>query len=221
MQMADIYVTLALIIAISAISLTAFNRPQLFADFAFEVRAIRRRGEWIRLLTSAFLHADISHLAFNLLTLYFFAETLEQAYGHLDVLIVFTISVAGGSLFSLARNWNKLDYTAIGASGGVSGIVYSHIFMLEGGDIYILLLPIPIPDKVFAVLYIFASYYMLRRNRDNIGHDAHLGGALAGTLYAFIAIPWLIETEYLTLLAMLSPFIAIYVYEQLSKRPVQ
>ncbi|GAA4166752.1 rhomboid family intramembrane serine protease [Chryseobacterium ginsenosidimutans] len=178
---------LILIIAITAIiSFVAPNGSSNFEKYKFSVGAILNRKEYIRLLSAGFLHADIMHLVFNMLTLYFFGPVVIEGFGNLGFLIIYFGSILLGNIFSLFIYQKQPWYSAIGASGGVSGILFASIAMIPNIGIYMFFIPIPIPGYIFGLVYFGYSVYMMLnpREHDNIGHAAHLGGAFFGLVYA-------------------------------------
>lgn len=178
---------LLVIIAVTAIiSYIAFNNQALFEKYKFNVGAILQRKEYVRLLSAGFLHADLMHLLFNMMTLYFFGPIVVEAFGITGFLIVYFGSIFLGNIFSLYLYQNQAWYSAIGASGGVSGILFASIAMIPDLGIYFFFIPIAIPGYIFGFLYFAYSVYMMLnpRDNDNIGHAAHLGGAFFGLVYA-------------------------------------
>lgn len=178
---------LLIVIAVTAVfSFVAFNNQALFEKYKFNVGAILQRKEYIRLLSAGFLHADLMHLLFNMMTLYFFGPIVVQAFGDLGFLLVYFGSVLLGNIFSLYLYKNQAWYSAIGASGGVSGILFASIAMIPDLGIYFFFIPIAIPGYIFGFLYFAYSVYMMLnpKHNDNIGHAAHLGGAFFGLVYA-------------------------------------
>ena len=183
---------LLIIIAVTAIiSFIAFNNQQLFEKYKFNVGAILQKKEYIRLLSAGFLHADLMHLLFNMMTLYFFGPIVVQAFGEIGFLMVYFGSILLGNIFSLYLYKNQPWYSAIGASGGVSGILFASIAMIPDLGIMFFFIPIPIPGYIFGFLYFaYSVYMMLNPNQhDNIGHAAHLGGAFFGLVYAIALQP--------------------------------
>ncbi|WBV61087.1 rhomboid family intramembrane serine protease [Chryseobacterium camelliae] len=178
---------LIIIIAITAIiSFVAPNGSSNFEKYKFSVGSIMNRKEYIRLLSSGFLHADLMHLVFNMLTLYFFGPVVIQGFGNLGFIIIYFGSILLGNIFSLFVYQRQPWYSAIGASGGVSGILFASIAMIPHLEIYMFFIPIGIPGYIFGLIYFsYSVYMMLNPNQhDNIGHAAHLGGAFFGLLYA-------------------------------------
>lgn len=183
---------LLIVIAVTAvISFIAFNNQNIFEKYKFNVGAILRNKEYIRLLSAGFLHGDLMHLLFNMMTLYFFGPIVNQAFGDFGFLMIYFGSILLGNLFSLYLYKNQSWYSAIGASGGVSGILFASIAMIPDLGIYFFFIPIPIPGYIFGFLYFaYSVYSMLNpRQQDNIGHAAHLGGAFFGLLYAVALQP--------------------------------
>lgn len=183
-------VLIAIIAVTVIISLIGFSNPALFEKFKFNVAAVQR-GEYIRLLSAGFLHADIGHLFFNMLTLYFFAPNVIESFGNVGFLVIYFGSMLLGNLFSLYLYKKQGWYSAIGASGGVSGILFSAIALFPFIGIYFYFIPIPIPGFIFGLLYFGYSVYMMLnpRQHDNTGHAAHLGGAFFGLVYAVALAP--------------------------------
>lgn len=183
---------LLIVIAVTAIiSFIAFNNQNIFEKYKFNVGAILKNKEYIRLLSAGFLHGDLMHLLFNMMTLYFFGPIVNQAFGDFGFLMIYFGSILLGNLFSLYLYKNQSWYSAIGASGGVSGILFASIAMIPDLGIYFFFIPIPIPGYIFGFLYFaYSVYSMLNpRQQDNIGHAAHLGGAFFGLIYAVALQP--------------------------------
>jgi len=184
-------VVLVIIIATALISYKGFNDPQFFNKYMFSVGEIQQRKEYFRLLSSGFLHADLMHIIFNLLTLYFFSGIVIHSFGTGGYLVIYLGSILVGNLFSLYIYKNQPNYRAIGASGGVSGILFAAIAMNPFMEIGFIFIPIPIPGYIFGALYFGYSVYMMLNPKqwDNLGHAAHLGGAVLGLLYALLIYP--------------------------------
>jgi len=186
--------TLAVIVITSLVSWQVFQRSDLYERLLFSTDAVWRGRQFERLVTSGFIHGDWQHLIFNMLSFYFFASGIERWYGADTMLLVYFAGILGGNLLSLWLHRHHV-YRALGASGGVCGIIFASIFLLPGGQVRLLLLPIGIPAWLFAIGYIVASYYEMRQQRDNIGHDAHLGGAIIGLLMATALHPAIVRAS--------------------------
>lgn len=170
-------------------SLMAFNNNALFQRYAFNVGAITRDKQYYRFITSAFLHADMMHLFFNMFTLYFFSRVIAAVYGVWLFLGLYLASVLAGNAFSFWLYQKRPSYTAIGASGGVSGVLFATVALAPLQTIYLYF--IPVTSWIFATLYFAYSVAMMLKPHqgDNTGHSAHLGGAMCGMIFVAIFTP--------------------------------
>lgn len=199
------------------IVVTCVTSYQGFKSFAFERKyifnpeAILAGKEYHRLVTSAFLHADWNHLIFNMMSLYFFGRGLEMYLGKLQFLAIYFGSIIGGDLLSLYVHRNH-HYTSYGASGGVCGVIFASILVSPGIGISMFFLPIAIPGWLYAIGYILYSFFGMREHRGNIGHDAHLGGAIIGFLIAAGLQPSAIRDNLLVFASVLILSLLILVY---------
>jgi membrane associated rhomboid family serine protease len=183
---------LIFIIAITAvISFLAPNGSSNFEKYKFNVGAIMNRKEYIRLLSAGFLHADLMHLLFNMMTLYFFGPVILEGFGAVGFITIYIGSILLGNIFSLFIYQKQPWYSAIGASGGVSGILFAAIAMAPKMSLFLFFIPVPIPGFVFGLIYFGYSVYMMLNPKqwDNLGHAAHLGGAFFGLVYAIANQP--------------------------------
>jgi membrane associated rhomboid family serine protease len=162
--------------------------------YIFWPQAILGGRQYYRLLTSGFLHADGAHLGMNMLSLYFFGPGIERRWGGLQFLAVYFAAIVGGNLLSLLAHRHH-DYRSYGASGGVAGIILASIFLFPGGSIYFFLVPVGIPSWLYAVAFLAASFYGMKNQIGQIGHDAHLGGALVGLYTAAAMHPGIIRAS--------------------------
>lgn len=177
------------IIAVTCIvSYMGLNDMKMFEKYKFNVAAINNRKEYFRLISSAFLHADFMHLFFNMLSLYFFQGAVTMYFGTVGFVVIYFGSLVLGNLFSLMIYKNQPWYSAIGASGAVSGIIFASIAMAPN-DISVNFLP----GWIFGTLYFGYSVYMMLNPKqwDNLGHSAHLGGAFFGLVYSIAMHPQL------------------------------
>lgn len=185
--------TFALIAANIIASVYALAIDNKFAaHFAFHVGAVARKKQHYRIFTSSFLHGDYLHLAFNMMTLYFFGPAVEEALGTDGFLVVYFGAVMASGIVSFFVNKRNLDYTSLGASDGVAGIILAFCVFQPFASIYFFLIPVPIPAIVFGVLFIVISAGMIRRDTGRIAHEAHLAGALAGVALTIAMHPELI-----------------------------
>jgi membrane associated rhomboid family serine protease len=179
---------LAIIVITGIISYAGFTRPGFAERFLFDTQGILRYKQYYRIISSGFLHGDWIHLIFNMYTLYSFGGVIEQVYGPIQFLAIYFTAIIGGNLLSLVLHRNH-EYYALGASGGVCGIIFACIFLLPGSSVYMFFIPFPIPAHYFVLFFIIFSYIGLRGRIGNIGHDAHLGGAIIGLVVTTIMHP--------------------------------
>lgn len=187
-------VTGIIIAANVAMSLKGFDDRVFFERYKFNVGQIRR-GDQIRMFSSGFLHVDLTHLIFNMLTLYFFAHTVILQLGTLNFIIIYVASLIFGNLLALYFHKDEYWYSAVGASGAVTGILYAAILLYPEMKLYMFFVPIPIPGYVFGVGYLLYSIYGMKNRLGNIGHDAHFGGAVGGYVITLILLPSLFKTD--------------------------
>jgi membrane associated rhomboid family serine protease len=161
-------------------SYRGFTRPGFRDRYIFSPTRILWDRQYYRLLSCGFLHLNWIHLLFNMLSLYSVGFAIELAFGIHVFLIIYLGSIVGGSLLSLYLHRNHHGYLALGASGGVCGIIFAFIFLFPGARMGFFF--IPLPGWLYAILFILISFFGLRNRLGNIGHDAHLGGAIIGLL---------------------------------------
>jgi len=175
-----------IILAINIIiSFIGFNNPQFFDKYRFEINRIRK-GEYFRLLTSAFLHVNTTHLLFNMVTFYFFVAIVVTALGSLPLLLLYFGSLLAGNLFAYAFHHNQLNYSAVGASGAVTGVLFSALLLYPGIELMLFFIPLPIPGYIFGIGYMIYTLYGMQAQKDNIGHTAHFGGAIGGIVMTIL-----------------------------------
>ncbi len=189
----NIHPALILIIALTSItSFFGFTNKDFFDKNCFNINAINTNKEYQRFFTSGFLHVDSMHLLFNMMSLYFFSNLyfIEMITLPIYLLIYFGSILAGSGLGYFYNN-NNPYYTAVGASGGVSGIIYASIALFPTqGEIGLIFLPgISIPAWIFGILYMAYSVYGMKNQLGNIGHSAHIGGAIFGLIIPIIIFP--------------------------------
>ena len=179
------------------ISWQAFQNQALLSRLLLEPYAVKHRGEFYRLLSHMLVHADFTHLAFNMMTLYFIGSYLEQIwqlqFGLMNSrLYLFLLYVVGGlcaTLWPMIRNQDNPSYRSLGASGAVSAILFAFILWDPTQSLYLMFSPIPIPAYVFGPLYLAFEYYSMRKGKSGIAHDAHIGGAIFGVLFVLLIAP--------------------------------
>jgi membrane associated rhomboid family serine protease len=125
--------------------------------------------------------------------------------------MVYLSSLLLGNILSYFLHKDEYHYSAVGASGAVMGVVYAGILLNPGLEIYFL------PGWVFGVGYMIYSIYGMVKRNDNIGHDAHFGGAIAGYAIALISVPELLEVRLPIVLALAAPILVFFVLFKMGK----
>ncbi len=175
------------------VSWQAWERPRLLERLILWPPAIDRRREFDRLLTHGFIHADLMHLAFNMITLYSFGGVMEAYFGMrigpVGYLLFYLSAVVVAILPTYMRHRHDAQYYSLGASGAVSAVLFASILLDPWSGIYLFFIPIPIPAFVFAGLYVWYSIWMDRRGGDRVNHSAHLWGALYGVMFPLLQHP--------------------------------
>ncbi len=209
-------VTIVIIAANVIISYKGFNDFSFFEKYKFNIGDIKR-GEQIRMFSSGFLHADNAHLLFNMFSLYVFANVVINYIGQTNFIIIYIGSLVLGNLLSFYFHKNEYHYSAVGASGAVMGIIYSAILLRPEMDLYMYFIPIPIPAYIFGIGYLLYSIYGMKKRNDNIGHDAHFGGAIGGYLITLLLSPWLFKTNLLMIGLLAIPIALLFVLKRAGK----
>ncbi|AXB58401.1 rhomboid family intramembrane serine protease [Flavobacterium fluviale] len=197
------------------ISYKGFNDLSFFRKYEFHVGSIRS-GEQIRMLSSGFLHVDMMHLIFNMLTLYFFAPVVLGWLGTFSFVLIYFGSLIFGSLLTMLFHKNDYSYRAVGASGAVTGVLYSAILLQPDMMLGIFFI-IPMPAYIFGILYLLYSIYGMRAKNDNIGHTAHFGGAIGGYLITLIKQPSLFTDQTLMVILLAIPILILFGMAKLGK----
>jgi membrane associated rhomboid family serine protease len=178
--------TIAIIVANVIVSYIGFKDRAFFEKYCFEVEKVLVYKEYWRMITSGFLHVGWGHLLFNMFALYTFRVSLETYLQPAGFLTLYFASLLGADLLSLIIHKQHGDYSAVGASGAVCGVIFASIALFPDMQVGFFGLPFGIPGWIYGIIYVLYSMYAIRSKRDNIGHEAHLGGALAGILAAVL-----------------------------------
>ena len=178
------------------VSILSLNNHELFDKLKFNAYDVKHSNQWYRFFTYGFVHAGWMHLFINMLVLYSFGGVVEAYFTNYfpeKHILYFLLLYAGGLILSIipafGKNKNNVFYNAVGASGAVAAVIFASIILHPTGKIYFFFIPIGIPAPVFGVLYVAYEYYMGKRANDNIGHDAHLWGAIFGLIFTIAIKP--------------------------------
>ena len=182
-----------IIIAITAIvSILSFQQPDLMNKLKFNANLVWHKKEYFRLISHGFVHANWEHLIINMIVLFSFGRAVEGYFQYifgqisaLYYLILYFGGMLASNVYSLIKHKDDYYYNAVGASGAVSAVLFTSIFFAPWEKVYFFGV-LPIPGIVFAILYLVYSYYMSRKNHDNVAHDAHFLGAVFGFIFPAI-----------------------------------
>lgn len=181
--------TTFIIVITVIVSLLAWQSKPLFNRLIFYPPAISK-GQWYRFLTHGFIHADSMHLLFNMFTLYFFGRAIENFYnqylGGFGFILFYLLGIIVAIVPSYIQHRDDSMYLSLGASGGVSAVLFAFILMAPWEMLYLFGV-VPIPAILFAVAYVAYSIYANHKGNSNINHLAHLWGGAFGVI-ATIAI---------------------------------
>ena len=192
-----------ILVATIAMSYYGFNNATFFNRYMFNVGAVQK-GDYVRLISSGFLHANWEHLIFNMISLFFFYEVVTDSMGELLFVFIYFGSMLLGNIFSLQIYKRQSYYSAIGASGAVSGIIFTAIALYPKAIKVNFL-----PGWLFGALYFGYSVFMMfnPQKGDNLGHTAHIGGALFGLAVVVLYAPTIVVHNALYLGIMALPLV--------------
>lgn len=179
-----------LLVTMLVVSLVGlYKAPGLIARNLLRPHGLAARGDWITLVTSGFVHADLAHLLFNAFTFWAFGFGLERRIGT----TLFVVLYAAGLLASSIATWlihrANPAYASLGASGAINAVLFASIFMFPSASIFVFPLPVPIPAPFFAIGYLAFSVFGSTTHLGRVNHDAHIAGALAGILFIAVTEP--------------------------------
>lgn len=181
--------TMVFVVTIALSLLGLFRAPQVIDKCLFRPYYFLRRGQYLTIVSSGFVHADLGHLLFNMFTFYFFAFPMERLFGstYFVSLYLFGLVVSHGCTYFKHRD-NSL-YASLGASGAISAVLFAYIVYFPTTTLFIFPIPFPIPAALFAVGYVAYSWWASSQERGRINHDAHLCGALSGLVFVLLVHP--------------------------------
>jgi len=204
---------LVLIAANVLISMKGFSDRLFFEKYKFQIGPIQR-GEQVRMFSSGFLHVDQMHLFFNMFTLFIFADSVIAVIGVTKFLAVYLGSLMAGSTLALSFHKKEPYYSAVGASGAVMGILYAAIMLNPSMKLSFIFFPfVAIPGYIFGVGYLLYSMYGMKNQIGNIGHSAHLGGAVGGFVITLALYPQIFQDDPLIIGILAVPIILMFVFK--------
>lgn len=187
-------ITISIIILTALVSFSAFSNEKLMNDLIFYPPAISERKQWYRFFSCGLIHADIPHLAFNMLSLYLFGDIVEEKFvyifgskGKLLYLALYVTALMVCLLPTYSKNKDNYHYRSLGASGAVSAVVFAGLMIAPWIEVGFFVIPPFIPGFVFGPLYLVISYFLDKKGGGNINHSAHYWGALYGVGFMIVA----------------------------------
>ena len=188
-------VTLIITIITVLVSLAGFSSQKVIDDLIFYPPAVTQKKQYYRFITCGFIHADLAHLAFNMISFYLFSDGLVEPacigffgeYGKLALILMYFAALVVCLLPTYFKNKNNQNYRSLGASGAVSAVVFAGLMVSPLSQIGFFIIPPIIPGFIFGPLYLIISFYMDKRGGDNINHSAHIWGALFGLAFIIVA----------------------------------
>jgi membrane associated rhomboid family serine protease len=198
-----------------AFTLIGFKNDAFFEQYRFHIASIKR-GQYYRLLSSGFLHVNTTHLLFNMFTFYFFVDIVVGIIGTTAFLALFLGSLLAGNFFGYYFHFKDDYYSAVGASGAVTGILFSALLLYPDIELMLFLIPIPIPGYLFGIGYLLYTLYGMKAQNDTIGHTAHFGGAVGGILITLVVMPEVVYSSVfmLSILSLAVVVAGILLYKQ-------
>lgn len=204
-----------LIVANAVVTYKGLTEPGFMDRYCFRVGPIRDGKEYIRMLSSGFLHVNWPHFAVNMYSLYVFGFAMDYFFGLEGFLLLYFGSMIGGDLLALYIRRNDSMYSAVGASGAVSGVVFAFVLMAPNSSLYLFFL-LKMPAWVLGIAYLLYTIYGVKSRAGNIGHEAHLGGAILGMVIAFLLQPQIALANWWILLLLGVPT-AVFLYAAIAQ----
>ncbi len=199
-------ITFIVIIITVAVSIIAFNNQKIMDDLIFYPPAVTEKKQYYRFITCGLIHADVAHLAFNMISFYFFSQALVEPkfieffgdYGRTILLTMYVLALIISLLPTYFKNKENDQYRSLGASGAVSAVVFAGLMISPLSQIGFFIIPPVIPGFIFGPLYLICSAYLDKRGGGNINHSAHIWGALFGAAFIIIATKLYSDYDVLT-----------------------
>ncbi len=177
------------VVTLAASLLGLFAAPRIIERSLFRPYYFLRRKQYDTIVTSGFVHADLPHLIFNMVTFWFFAFPLEKEIGSVRFALLYFLGLVVSDAGTYFKHRNDPQYASLGASGAISAVLFAAIVYFPWMKLFIIPIPLPIPAPLFAVGYVAYSWWSARQARGRINHDAHLGGALFGLVFVLLTDP--------------------------------
>lgn len=191
-------ITTITIFITSIISFYAFKQNEWLNKLTYVPTKILA-GEWYRLFSHSFVHANFGHLFFNMFSLYLFGKEIESIYvkifgGFLGIslyFLLYLISIILATVPSYINHYANPFFKSLGASGGVSGIIFAYTLVYPMHYLGVLFIPVYLPAFIFAAIFVVVSILLETRQQNNINHMTHITGGLVGAMYMFLVFKFI------------------------------
>jgi len=187
-------ITVIIIIITSLVSFSAFSNEKLMNGLIFYPPAIHKNNQWYRFFSNGLLHADLTHLLFNMFSLYLFGRLVETSFseifgetGKLLYLAMYVLALGACLIPTYNKNKENYHYRSLGASGAVSAVIFASILLNPLMGMGLFFIPVFIAAFLFGFIYLAVSSWLDRKGGGNINHSAHIFGALFGVGFMIIA----------------------------------
>lgn len=197
--------TTLIILINCVVSFMALNNTEVMNRLILTPYWVERKKEYYRFITSGFIHANYLHLAFNMISFYFFGYIVESWLGSTLFVVLYVLALIISDIPTYLKYKNNSNYASLGASGAVSAIIFASILLHPVNTIYIYF--IPIPAFIYGALYLGYSYYMDQRSGDHINHSAHFYGAVVGLVFVGVLYPSVIPAMFQSITAFTQSFV--------------
>jgi len=198
----ELTITLVIIIITALVSISGFSNQKIINDLIFYPPAITQRNQWYRFFSCGLIHADVAHLAFNMIALYMFGDFVESAFvtvfgarGKILYLSMYILALWVCLLPTFAKHKNDYYYRSLGASGAVSAVVFAGLLLEPRNKVGFFFIPPVIPGYIFGPLYLLLSTVLEKQAKDNVNHSAHIWGAVFGLAFLIVAA-YVLQTDY-------------------------
>ncbi len=208
----NIYAVNSIIFICLAFALARRIFPSLLPRYGLAVDSILEKSQYYRLWSAPWIHNQWTQLTLNTFMLLGLGYAVEGPLDTPNFLFVFLVSAVGGNLLALyvSRNDQSGRSHAVGAAGGVSGVLMTSLTLSPSLTLSIPSLATALPLWPLAVAFVSVSVFALKADHGTTNHDAHLGGAIVGLLLSPVVAPDSLQTTLWLAAALLLPSVVLF-----------